>query len=122
MRLGIIGATGWLGSALGVRLLTTGIVSPGQLVVANRSGARPDYYGYAVRCAQDMAELVALSDVVVISVRPEDWPALHLQAEGKLILSFMAGVGADRLAACRGRIVRAMPNAAAGIGSSYSPW
>lgn len=122
MRIGIIGATGWLGSALGGRLLSLGIVAPDCLVVANRSGARPGYHGHEVRWARDAAELVALSDVVVVSVRPEDWPALQLRADGKLVLSFMAGVGADRLRACGGRIVRAMPNAAAEIGQSWTPW
>ena len=112
MRIGIIGATGWLGSALGGRLLSGGIVAPDQLVVVNRSGPRADYHGHPVRWARDAAELAALSDVVVVSVRPEDWPALQLRAEGKLVLSLMAGVGADRLRACGGRIVRAMPNAA----------
>jgi pyrroline-5-carboxylate reductase len=34
----------------------------------------------------------------------------------------MAGVGLDTLARSGGRIVRAMPNAAAEIGASYSPW
>lgn len=122
MRIGIIGATGWLGSALGGRLLSRGIVTPDRLAVANRSGARADYHGHKVRWARDAAELVALSDVVVVSVRPEDWPGLDLRAEGRLVLSFMAGVGADRLRACGGRIVRAMPNAAAGIGQSWTPW
>ncbi|GGF71360.1 pyrroline-5-carboxylate reductase [Paracoccus acridae] len=122
MRIGIIGATGWLGSALGGRLLAQGIVRPDQLVVANRSGARATYHGHSVRWAQDCAELVGLSDVVVVSVRPDDWPALQLHATDKLVLSFMAGVGADRLAACGGRIVRAMPNAAAEIGGSWTPW
>lgn len=122
MRLGIIGATGWLGSALGGRLLKGGIVAPDRLVVANRGGARPDYHGHPVTWARDMAELAALSDTIVVSVRPEDWPTLFLRAEGKLVVSFMAGVGSDRLAACGGRIVRAMPNAAAEIGASYTPW
>lgn len=122
MRVGIIGATGWLGSALGGRLLAQGIVKPEQLVVANRSGARASYYGHSVRWAQDCAELVGLSDVVVVSVRPDDWPVLHLRAKDKVVLSFMAGIGADRLAACGGRIVRAMPNAAAELGASWTPW
>lgn len=122
MRIGIIGATGWLGSALGGRLLSLGIVTSDLLVVANRSGARPDYHGHKVRWARDAAELVALSDIVVVSVRPQDWTGLDLRADGRLVLSFMAGVGADRLRACGGRIVRAMPNAAAEIGQSWTPW
>src|SRR5690606_35346629 len=70
----------------------------------------------------DPADLVALSDVIVISVRPGDWPDLDLKAGGRLVISFMAGVGLDTLASCGGRIVRAMPNAAAEIGASYAPW
>ena len=123
MKTGIIGATGWLGSALGAGLLSRGIVQPGDLVLLNRSGPRPDYHGHAdVIWARDVADLVAQSDVVVVSVRPEDWPGLDLRAEGRLVISFMAGVEAATLAACGGRIVRAMPNAAAEIGVSYSPF
>lgn len=59
---------------------------------------------------------------MVISVRPHDWSALHLRAPDLLLVSFMAGVGLDRLAVSGGRVVRAMPNAAAEIGRSYSPW
>ena len=37
MRIGIIGATGWLGSALGGRLLAQGIVAPENLIALNRT-------------------------------------------------------------------------------------
>lgn len=123
MRVGIIGATGWLGSAMGAGLLARGIVRPGDLVVLNRSGRCGDYHGQAqVVWASDAADLVARSDVVVISIRPQDWPGLRLVARDRLVLSFMAGVEARALARCGGRIVRAMPNAAAEIGASYSPF
>lgn len=123
MKVGIIGATGWLGSALGAGLLARAIVAPRDLVLLNRSGPHAEYHGHAdVIWARDVADLVAQSDVVVVSVRPEDWPGLDLRAEGRLVLSFMAGVRTATLAACGGRIVRAMPNAAAEIGASYSPF
>lgn len=122
MRVGIIGATGWLGSALGQHLLSGRVVPAQALVLLNRSGLRADYHGHHPHWAADAAELVALADVIVVSVRPEDWPGLALQAPGKLVLSFMAGVGADLLAGSGGRIVRAMPNAAAESGRSYSPF
>ncbi|MBT0778846.1 pyrroline-5-carboxylate reductase dimerization domain-containing protein [Paracoccus sp. pheM1] len=123
MRVGLIGATGWLGSALGAGLLARGILAPGELVLLNRSAPQPNYHGHAdVTWARDAAELVAQSDVIVVSVRPEDWPGLDLRAGGRLVLSFMAGIGAPTLACCGGRIVRAMPNAAAEIGASYSPF
>ncbi|MFC3057709.1 pyrroline-5-carboxylate reductase family protein [Paenirhodobacter populi] len=122
MRIGIIGATGWLGSALGGRLLASGH-APGNLILLNRSGPRADYHGYPdVVWARDVDELAAASDLIVLSIRPEDWAALKLHAPDRLVVSFMAGVGIDRLAPCGARIVRAMPNAAAEIGASYSPW
>ncbi len=123
MKIGIIGATGWLGSALGAGLLSHRIVRQGDLVLLNRSGPRPDYHGHAdVVWARNVADLAAQSGVIVVSVRPEDWPRLALRAEGRLVLSFMAGVDTATLAGCGGRIVRAMPNAVAEIGASYSPF
>lgn len=123
MKIGIIGATGWLGSAMGARLLGQAIVAPHDLVLLNRSGARTEYHGHSdVTWAADVADLAGKSDVVILSVRPSDWPALALQAPDRLVLSFMAGVELSALSACGGRIVRAMPNAAIGIGACYSPW
>lgn len=128
MRVGIVGATGWLGAALGGRLLSQGVIAPDALTVLNRSGARADYLGHpGVSWAHDAADLAQRSDVVVLSVRPQDWPALLRSApatflSGKLVISFMAGVGLDRIAQTGARVVRAMPNAAAETGNSYSPW
>ena len=47
MKLGLIGATGWLGSALGKGLLEKGIVAPGDFTLLNRSGPPSDYHGYS---------------------------------------------------------------------------
>lgn len=123
MRIGIIGATGWLGSALGIRLLEQGLVAPPDLTLLNRSGKAGPYAACAgVTFAPDLAALVAASDVIVVSVRPETWPDLHLRAPGRLVMSFMAGIGAAALGASGARILRAMPNAAADIGASWTPW
>lgn len=123
MRLGIIGATGWLGSALGKAVLERGIVAPEDLALLNRSGPRADYHGHSgVAWATDVIDLVQKSEVIVVSVRPGDWPGLGLRSDGKLLISFMAGVDHARLEGCGGRVVRAMPNAAAEIGASYSPF
>ena len=123
MKLGLIGATGWLGSALGKGLLEKGIVAPGDFTLLNRSGPPSDYHGYSdVFWAKDVPELVQRSEIIVLSVRPQDWRGLQLAAPGKLVLSFMAGVPCAELQRCGGRIVRAMPNAAAEIGRSWTPW
>ena len=108
MRVGIIGGTGWLGGALGRGLIARGVVAAADLVILNRTGRR-DYSGHPVVWAEDVPDLVAQSDVVVVSVRPVDWPGLALRAEGRLVVSFMAGVGMQALGVSGGRIVRAMP-------------
>ncbi|MFC0198844.1 pyrroline-5-carboxylate reductase family protein [Paracoccus rhizosphaerae] len=123
MKIGIIGATGWLGSATGAKLLAKGVVAPCDLVLLNRSGARADYHGHSdVTWAMDVADLAGQSDVIILSVRPANWPGLGLRAPDKLLISFMAAVGLSALSASGARIVRAMPNAAIEIGASYSPW
>lgn len=92
-------------------------------MLINRSRPRGDYHGQSgVVWAADIVDLVQKSEVIVVSVRPGDWPGLGLRAEGKLLISFMAGVDFSRLADSGGRVVRAMPNAAAEIGASYSPF
>lgn len=118
MRVGIIGGTGWLGGALGRGLIDGGLA---EVTLLNRSGPQ-DYGGRQVTWAKDLSDLVAQSDVIVISVRPGDWAGLQLQAKGRLVISFMAGVGLSTLVKCGGRVVWAMPNGTAEIGASYSPW
>ena len=101
MQVGIIGGTGWLGGALGRALIGSGRVAPADLVILNRSGARADYFGHRVSWAADVADLVARSEVVVVSVRPQDWPGLDLRAGGRLVISFMAGASAIRPSSSR---------------------
>ncbi|SIS74682.1 pyrroline-5-carboxylate reductase family protein [Phaeovulum vinaykumarii] len=125
MKIGIVGGMGWMGGAFGRALLAEGIVAPEDLMVLTRS-APPEtgYFGHAsVHWARDAAEMAAACAVIVLAVRPADWPAVALRAPGRLVLSFMAGVSADTLEAATGaRVIRAIPNAAAGIGASYTPY
>ncbi len=123
MKIGIIGGLGWIGGALGRRLLETEVVVPPDLSVISRRPPQADYYGQTeVHWAASVAELVERSDVVVIAVRPQDWQALDLRADGKLVVSMMAMVSVAELAQVRGRVVRVMPNALAEQARSYSPW
>ena len=124
MRLGIIGATGWLGSALTRALIAGGLGPATDLVLLNRSGARPAEFDHArIGWARDVDNLVERSEAVVLSVRPENFAALHLRASGRLVVSLMAGVPLAALEeTTRGRVIRAMPNAAAELNRSYTPW
>ena len=122
MKVGVIGAAGWLGSAIAGAMLEAGLVRPRDLTLSCRR-TRPDRFDGA-HWTSDNQELAERSDVVIVSVRPEDWPALAVRAGGRLVISVMAGV---RLADIgermeTRRVVRALPNAAAEVGKSYTPW
>lgn len=119
MKVGIIGGLGWIGRSLGRALIETGRIAAGDLVILTRAGQPGEFYGHKVAWANSVADLVAQADVIVVSVRPQDWPALDLQAQGKLVISVMAGVP---LRALPSRTIRALPNAAAELRQSYTPW
>jgi pyrroline-5-carboxylate reductase len=125
MKLGLIGATGWLGAALGTRLLEAAAWPAAGMVLLNRSGRRAAYEDWpGVTWAGDAGALCAACDVIVIAVRPEDFPVQGFDGGGRLVVSFMVGWPLDRLQALcpGGRVVRAMPNGAASVGRSFTPW
>ena len=122
MKLGILGATGWLGQALGSRLIAQGLWRAEDMILANRSGPR-GYAGQALTWA-DPATLCAGADVIVMATRPEDFPTPGFRGGGKLLLSFATVWTLARLRAMEpgARLARAMPNGASAEGRSYTPW
>jgi pyrroline-5-carboxylate reductase len=122
---GIVGGGGWLGGAIAECGLSAGVLSASRLIVSSRS-ARGDRYARwpAVTWTSDNAELARRSQIVILSVRPQQFGALSLDLEGKLVISVMAGVAMATLERRLNaeRVVRTMPNAAAEIGRSYTPW
>jgi len=123
-RLGVIGGNGWLGSALIRAAVATGMLEAGQITVSSRSGSRGTIADIPVNWTRDNAELVRHSDVVILSVRPGQFAEVDVDLSGKLAISVMAGVSCAEVARKTGarRIVRTMPNAAAAIGKSFTPW
>jgi pyrroline-5-carboxylate reductase len=122
LRIGIIGGAGWLGSAIAGSLLDVGVIEPEHLSLSYRR-EQPARFPNSFWTADNQA-LADRSDVIVLSVRPADWPALTVVAHDKLIISVMAGIRLEQLAAHHGtrRVVRALPNAAAEVARSYTPW
>lgn len=118
---GIIGA-GWLGCAIAQSLLDAGIVCSQDLSLSYRRN-RPERFAKAY-WTQHNQEVADQADVVFICIRPEDWPALHVDLSGKLAVSVMAGVEIDELLAKLGttRVVRSVPNALSEVKQSYTPW
>ena len=121
-RIGIIGGNGWIGGAIARAAVGAQLLAPGDLTLSCRSeppGWLPDAHW-----THDNQALADRSDVVILSVRPQDWPAIEVSAPGKLVISVMAGVTLADIASRLGtsRVVRALPNAAAEVGQSYTPW
>ncbi len=123
--IGIVGGGGWLGGAIAERGLAAGVLSEADLIVSGRS-PKGDRFARrpAVAWTSYNAELARRSEIVIPSVRPQQFGDLGLDLEGKLVVSVMAGVSMATLERSTGadRIVRTMPNAAAEIGRSYTPW
>jgi pyrroline-5-carboxylate reductase len=122
IRIGVIGGAGWLGSAIVDAILGARIAAPELLSRSYRSTPPTSIAG--VFSTKDNQKLVDRSDVIVVSVRPADWPAIAISADRKLIISVMAGVPIAQLAERLGttRVIRALPNAAAAVRKSYTPW
>ncbi|MBX5216173.1 MULTISPECIES: pyrroline-5-carboxylate reductase [unclassified Rhizobium] len=122
LRIGIIGGGGWLGGAIAGSILDSGLVDARNLCLSYRS-RQPDCFPDSF-WTRDNQELTDRSDVVLLSVRPDDWHPLAVDASGKLVISVMAGIRLSALSERHktGRVVRALPNAAAEVAKSYTPW
>ena len=122
LRIGIIGGSGWLGGAFAQAIPAAGITSTEHLTLSYRS-TRPARFANA-RWTRDNQDLADRCDVIIVSVRPDDWPPLCVSAQGKLVVSVMAGITLEDLQAKlkTDRAVRSLPNAAADVGWSYTPW
>jgi pyrroline-5-carboxylate reductase len=123
-RIGIIGGNGWLGNAIAQAAIATGSVDPARLTLSGRSDNRGAAELPGVYRTRDNGELVERSDVVVLSVRPEQFQGVQITAHGKLVISVMAGVPAHTIVERTeaDEVVRALPNAAAAIRRSFTPW
>jgi pyrroline-5-carboxylate reductase len=121
-KLGIIGGAGWLGSAIAARVCAAGGLTPDQLICSYRSTLPNTHPECAWTTDNDV--LVATADIIILSVRPQDWPAVKIDATSKLVISVMAGVSLKDIAAQTGseRVARALPNAAAAIGYGFTPY
>ncbi|MCV2882433.1 pyrroline-5-carboxylate reductase family protein [Actibacterium sp. XHP0104] len=123
-RIGIIGGTGALGSAIAHGLITSATIAPGNILLGGRrgQGGLPGYpqVGYTY----DLAALAADCDVILLSLPPQQAHGLRVPVGDKLVMSVMAGITIDTIARITGtpRIIRAMSSPAAAQRQAYSPW
>lgn len=130
MRLNVVGG-GFMGEAIVARALAQGIASPESVCVCEQYSARRDELAacHGVSVTGDYAPLGEPADLLVIAVKPQDFPTVaaglrpHLRPE-QTVLSIMAGVRIEALGAALRveRVVRVMPNLPASIGEAFSTW
>lgn len=123
-RIGIIGGNGWLGSSIAKAAVADGTVAANHLALSGRSDRRGAAAVAGAQWTRDNRELVEHSDVVLLSVRPEQFADIVIDARDKLVISVMAGVTAQTISqrTQAAEVVRALPNAAAAIRHSFTPW
>jgi pyrroline-5-carboxylate reductase len=124
VRLGVIGGNGWLGNAIADAAVSTGLIDPSLLTLSTRSGGRGLAEIPGAYWTKDNVDLTNRSDVIILSVRPEQFPAVQIDARGKLIISVMAAMPAHRISLQTNsdRVIRSMPNGAVSIRQSFTPW
>jgi pyrroline-5-carboxylate reductase len=130
VRLAFIG-TGVMGEAVIAALLQRGLAQPADITACDVSAQRREHLSqaYGVATADRAASAAAGADVIVLAVKPQDFPAVARDLRGKLatgqtVVSIMAGVSLAALREGLGHqaIVRAMPNTPAQIGEGMTVW
>jgi len=130
MKLAFIGG-GVMGEAIIGALLSRGIAQADDITACDVLAQRRDHLQrtYKVGAVDEGAAAVEGADVVVLAVKPQDFPPLARDLAGRLnahqtALSIMAGVSVAALRQALGHeaIVRAMPNTPAQIGQGMVVW
>ncbi|WP_169568655.1 pyrroline-5-carboxylate reductase family protein [Sneathiella limimaris] len=122
---GVIGGTGELGSSLIKGFLKAGTINPQKLWVSNRSGKNDTLISWPdINFTTDNQILADQVNTLILCVPPALFSKVQIDAKNKLVISVMAGVSSDQIAEQTGarRIVKAISNPAAHLGSAYSAY
>jgi len=126
-RIGIIGG-GNMGEALLKGLLEKGIVSRRNLRVGEPRRARRTLLRrrYRVRVLADNRAVAAFGDLLVLAVKPQEFPRLFQELgplpKGRRLISIAAGIPTRWIERRSGKrsVMRAMPNLASRVGASIT--
>lgn len=123
-KVGIVG-TGNMGQAILKGLLNASLFKPEEIVVydIDKHKVEDIVNSYEVAAASDIRNLINLSEIVFICVKPKDFeksilPAQELFRDSHIVISVMAGITISQIKHIvkRGHIIRTMPNTPALIG------
>jgi pyrroline-5-carboxylate reductase len=130
MKLAFIGG-GVMGEAIISALLDKGVAQPADITACDIVARRRKHLErtYSIKAVASSATAVKGSDIVVLAVKPQEFPAAakgmgrRLKAD-QTVLSIMAGISTAAIRDSLGHeaIVRAMPNTPAQIGEAMTVW
>lgn len=130
MEIALIGA-GVMGEAILSSLIQGGRARPEDIAVSDVLELRLEELRlkYGIATVRENAEAIKGKEIVVLSIKPQAFPAVADGLRGKLrddqvVISIMAGVKMDslKLGLAHHRLVRVMPNTPAQIGEGISVW
>jgi len=127
MKLAFIGG-GVMGEAMISAVLNNGLAKPQDVAACDILAPRRDHLSstYDIKAVDRPAPALEGADIVVLAVKPQEFPAAHALAlkPGQTVMSIMAGVTiqAIRAALKHDAIVRAIPNTPAQIGEGMTVW
>lgn len=122
---------GFMGGAMIQGIVARGVARAGEICVCELLPARRDALAaeHGVRTTARLAEAVRGARLLVLAVKPQDFPTLGATLRSALqpeqtVLSIMAGVTSATLRDGLGheRVARAMPNTPGAIGDGYTGW
>lgn len=123
--IGIVGGTGWLGQLVSQAVLRSKMVPPERVWICNRSGSKAGLDKWlGVKFTTEVHEIERYCDTIILAVQSTHFAEMSINAEGKLLISMMAGVSMDKLEAATQAvaIIRALPNAMIAQNMSFTPW
>lgn len=130
MKLGLIGG-GVMGEAIIARLLSKGIAEPADIAACDIAPSRREHLKqtYGVLVSDEAPAAVSGSEVVLLAVKPQEFPAAGRSLAGSLngtqtVMSIMAGVPMEsiRTTVKHDAVARAIPNTPAQIGEGVTVW
>ncbi|MCX7737796.1 MAG: pyrroline-5-carboxylate reductase [Hydrogenothermaceae bacterium] len=123
-KVGILGV-GNMGEAILNGIINSSILKPSEILIYDNNRERVETLveKYDVAAASDVKNLVNLSEIVFLAVKPKDFKSsiestVEFFKEDKVVVSVMAGVKIEEIMDVikRGYVVRTMPNTPALIG------
>jgi pyrroline-5-carboxylate reductase len=129
MKIVVLGG-GTMGEAIVKSILRKKLAGREDIVISDVAKSRRDVLStrYKVKVTEDNLAAVKGADVIVLAIKPQDFPVLLSQLTGRLksqiVISIAAGISMDAVCSKLNyyKVVRAMPNTPAQVGKGMTAW